>query len=107
MAIKTIKAQIGDGPSREALFDALKYACDKETPHRVVFSLSDGTTCTAQITGLRHEDGSGESFIVTGTVLSLTRGRNRISVGGRSHLLGYYNTRKRRGFLEQNLHPAT
>lgn len=64
------------GPSREELFDALKYAYNKEHPFEVTFTgLSVRQTgdvrqnlgrgkFTAKIVGLMHEDGSGQNLIV-------------------------------------------
>ena len=64
------------GPSREELFDALKYACDKERNFGVTFTgfsvrqtggahkIHSRGKFSAVIVGLTHKDGSGQSFII-------------------------------------------
>ena len=68
------------GPSREELFDALKYVCDKTRDFEVTFTglqvrqvekvrqNSRRGKFTARVIGLMHEDGSGQSFIVNAYV---------------------------------------
>lgn len=107
MTTKAVESvQIKTGPSREALFDALKYACDKENPHTVEFEGfygRDGDPVRAAqmrfrmcVQGIRHEDGSGLSFIVKGHII------------GKSRFPGmkefYYNARTRTGYMRLTPH---
>ena len=92
------------GPSREELFDALKYACDKEREFKVIFTAlqvrktgdvhqnSRRGKFTAQIIGLMHEDGSGQSFIIDAYV-SVKGLENKV-------VKFYYHARTRTGHLE-------
>ena len=66
---------IEDGPCRERLFDALKYAYDKGVNMTVKFSIAPDKDShpsdhfkvkNVRIAGIDHEDGTGHSFIVKG-----------------------------------------
>ena len=92
------------GPSHEELFDALKYAGDKEREFKVTFTAlqvrktgdirqnSRRGKFTARIIGLMHDDGSGQSFIIDAYV----------SVKGLESKVVkfYYNTKQRTGRLD-------
>lgn len=91
---------IESGPSREELFDALKYAYDKKRDFKVSFTgvhvrqsgsvrsnISRGTF-TATINGIQHEDGSGQSFIIYAQT-------SVKELGGLTEF--YYNARTRTG----------
>lgn len=92
------------GPSREELFDALKYACDKESDFKVIFTAlqvrktgdvrqnSRRGKFTARIIGIVHEDGSGQSFIIYGDT-SVKGLENKV-------VKFYYHARTRTGHLE-------
>lgn len=69
------------GPSKSALFDACMYAYNKDAKIAVNFTISQGYSndtndatklylplpvTNIKITGIEHEDGSGESFILKG-----------------------------------------
>ena len=93
--------QIKSGPSREALFDALKYAFDKENPHAEEFSGFYGLEgdpiraaqmrVKMQIQSIQHEDGSGFSFILKGYTVGINRRPGMIEF--------YYNARTRTGYM--------
>ena len=70
-----------NGPSKSALFDACMYAYSKDAKIAVNFTISQGYSndtndatrlylplpvTDIKITGIEHEDGSGESFILKG-----------------------------------------
>ena len=92
------------GPSREELFDALKYVCDKTRDFEVTFTglqvrqvekvrqNSRRGKFSARVIGLMYEDGSGQSFIVNAYV----------SVKGLEGKVVqfYYNARTRTGHLD-------
>lgn len=92
------------GPSREELFDALKYACDKEREFKVTFTAlqvrqvgkirqnSRRGKFTARIIGLMHEDGSGQSFIIDAYV-SVKGLENKV-------VKFYYSAKRRTGHLD-------
>lgn len=69
------------GPSKSALFDACMYVYNKDAKIAVNFTISQGYSndtndatrlyiplpvTNIKITGIEHEDGSGESFILKG-----------------------------------------
>lgn len=69
------------GPSKSALFDACMYVYSKDAKIAVNFTISQGYSndtndatrlylplpvTNIKITGIEHEDGSGESFILKG-----------------------------------------
>lgn len=78
MSIKNKKETypIEDGPCRELLFDALKYAYDKNVKVSIKFCITKQNNSSntpeffkvknTRITGIDHEDGLGHSFIVKG-----------------------------------------
>lgn len=92
------------GPSRDELTDAFKYACDEERDFKVTFTAlqvhqvggvrqsSRRGKFTARIIGLRHDDGSGQSFIIDAYV-------SVKSLKGKLVKL-YYCARTRTGYLE-------
>jgi hypothetical protein len=92
-----------DGPSRERLVDSFKYAFDANR-FPVVFKTEDGLEFTVVIQALRHEDGSGQSFIFSGVLKSTQTGgriRSRVISGELSYVNGYFYTGARRhGFIE-------
>ena len=70
-----------DGPSKSVLFDACLYSYSKDTKIAVNFTIPQGYSndsndatrlyiplpvTNIKITGIEHEDGSGESFILKG-----------------------------------------
>ena len=95
------------GPSKDALFDACKYAYGKNSIY-VDFTVAAGYTASMSshqaaykpmavdnivICSIGHEDGSGESFILQGYCNA-----NVDSLIYKSHrFVAHYNTKKRRG----------
>ena len=99
--------QIYDGPSREALFDALRLAYDKIRP-TVELTVENGMLvgeegaqawCSSKILfkviGLEHEDGSGTSFNFEGYIVPVPGWIKEPS----ELIHGYFNTRTRKGTL--------
>lgn len=111
---------IVDGPSKMDLLMGLAYAYDKSSPHRPIFCILvsyEQTKIKAPfiICGLRHEDGSGESFLIDvrlssyldrgypnyGTSLAHTRETVLAEIGLTTDksITGYYDTRTRKGYI--------
>lgn len=77
---QTVRFNIGGGPSRDRIFDACKYVYDKiriDLDFKVILGYStpkDDPCCAAlevpvkdfRIHKIKHEDGSGESFMLYG-----------------------------------------
>ena len=109
--------QIESGPNRENLFDAFKYAYDENAHIPLNFQIALSYTqprnrqnCAYvpakvkdfRITSIQHEDGSGESFNLTGHCKANLR--ITLPEDGEIHYLSYrfrayYNTRKREGSI--------
>lgn len=96
---------IVNGPNKDALFDACKYACVKGANIPISFDVAAGYTMPKghpgcayvimptsdfKITGIDHEDGSGESFNIRGYA-------NKEGI--HFHFKGYYNTKRREGTI--------
>lgn len=64
----TFVRELANGPSRESLFDALKYAHDEKHPHVVEFTTDDGRRLTIRVEGLIHRNNAGKNFILVGSV---------------------------------------
>lgn len=87
---------ITDGPSKDRLFDACKYACG-ETTIKCDFSVLVPGSCIdvkypAIILAIKHEDGSGESFIIEG-IFTTHRGHE--------HFKAYYSSKRRKGVVTE------
>jgi hypothetical protein len=102
---------ITGGPTDYQLVDALKYAYDKDNPHKVVFTmrksdekhtdnisepLPSDIRRPVTITALEHEDGSGYSFILKGFMSILPHESRYSTLYGIS---GCYNTKTNKGYL--------
>ena len=111
------KYDIVDGPSKDTLFDSCKYACSKNGSRVTVdFRVAIGYTmpvndpCCAyvpmaikniRIMGIEHEDGSGESFNLTGYCdanLESYRGTKEVDYKPYS-FKAYYTSKRRHGFM--------
>ena len=103
------------GPSKSALFDACMYVYNKDAKIAVNFTISQGYSndtndatrlylplpvTNIKITGIEHEDGSGESFILKGYCNVdkdyLLRKENTYRYRY-SRFSAYYDTRSRKG----------
>ena len=89
--------QITNGPSRDRLFDSCKYAGNSDDKITATFEIKQPTTdksasFDAFIRGITHEDGSGESFILTGSLK--TKDGNR-------RFKAYYNSKRRQGVVTE------
>ena len=100
------------GPNKDLLFDACKYAYDKVTKVTVGFTVTINLTSKTNfsnpyitipvgnvvITGISHEDGSGEKFILDGHCmanLEISKPDLR-----RCHFKAYYNSKSRNGWIK-------
>ncbi len=108
-----VDSAIVGGPSKSNIVDALKYAYDKENRHLSCFTLDNGVTFAVRVEGLAHEDGSGFSFNINGTVCFVNRKRkiqapewiNNATVNLESQNINasiYYNARTQKGVLHIN-----
>jgi len=87
---------ITDGPTVDRIWDAAKYSADKmnatvpvrfTTDIRFTNATGPWLVLTPHITGVEHEDGSGDSLIISGYLNA-------------SRFTGYYKGRNRSGFIE-------
>ena len=104
-----------DGPSKSSLFDACMYVYNKDAKIAVNFTISQGYSndtndatrlylplpvTNINITGIEHEDGSGESFILKGYCNAdrdyLLRRDNTYRYRY-SRFSAYYNAKNRKG----------
>ena len=107
--------EIFSGPSKSALFDACMYVYSKDAKIAVNFGISQGCSnhgdnatklhlllpvTNIKITGIEHEDGSGESFILKGYCDvdkdHLLRGDNTYRYRY-SRFSAYYDAKNRKG----------
>ena len=102
------------GPNRDVLFDACKYAYNKNVKFSVEFTVAIGYTMPKddprsayvpmeigdfKVCGIEHEDGSGESFNVHG----YCRAKVNLSAESRTYNFeAYYNTKNREGRIILN-----
>ncbi len=114
--VESHRYEIMNGPSKDRLFDACKYAYDDNARISLDFSVAIGYTMprndpgcayiamairNLRITGVQHEDGSGESFILYGYCSADPRAFNPRSVCYRSYKFeAYYNTKTRKGSIK-------
>lgn len=98
-----------NGPSSDRLVDAYKYSYDKRDPHTVDFTDRDGNVYTVKVTGVAHEDASGQSHMFRGYLVHfLFNGPDglfdhRID---NVHVRGYwYAGSPRRGWIEFHSNP--
>ncbi|MBR3164445.1 hypothetical protein IKF15_04075 [Candidatus Saccharibacteria bacterium] len=87
---------IVEGPSRDRIYDACKYAFDLGTEMRATFKSDRNENLVITIVGIEHEDGSGNSFNIKGHLR-----RPRHSYPCRL----YYNAKRRSGSI--NIDAAT
>lgn len=82
---------ITNGPSRDRIWDHVKFQMDPDVDLPLVFTLEGvGEVRNLWISSVRHEDGSGYSFIITGEIDELA---------GRSQFKAYYNAKRRNGAM--------
>lgn len=110
--------EIVNGPNRDTLFDACKYAYSRTVKFAIDFSIADGYTMSQNnparlyipidmhdviVQGIEHEDGSGESFNIYGLCKAVLHKGD----GTKEYQFNtYYNTKRRTGtirFFEQHL----
>ena len=104
-----------NGPGRDALFDACKYACSKTAKLPIDLTVATGYTmpkdhpgcayfkmpiADIRITGIEHEDGSGCSFNLHGYCKCDPDSLGGNNVILRSHRFrAYYNSKSRKGCI--------
>lgn len=91
------KVSITNGPSAHELVDGLKYACNKQRPHRPEFSILPADKSASEkrqtvILSLEYGDGSGESFKVKGILIPPANSNIHAEI-----FSGYYNAKRRSG----------
>lgn len=113
-AEKEFKLQVTDGPSKMDLFMSLATAMEKKPNHPFMVEfeieggkiLPSGVNSTAgdrmqaRILGISHEDGSGKSFCIEGTLYDNRNGE--LSTPLQCRFNGYYHTGSCSGYLAFN-----
>ncbi|MBO4276255.1 hypothetical protein J5868_00915 [Candidatus Saccharibacteria bacterium] len=114
VADKERQYKIVYGPSKDALFDACKYAHDKHSHVSVQFSIEIGYTLPPEkseaayilktiknikLNGIEHEDGSGESFSLYGYCITNLGSSGTESKDESYGFTAHYNARTRNGFI--------
>ncbi|MBR2587276.1 hypothetical protein IKE71_02790 [Candidatus Saccharibacteria bacterium] len=102
---------IMNGPSRDTLFDACKYAHTKDARIPINFSVAASYTATrschnrayvpmemfsVNIFGIEHEDGSGDSFNLHGNCYVTLDTPKTYTL---CRFYSYYNTKTRKGCI--------
>ena len=106
---------IVNGPSRDMLFDACKYAYDKSAKVNVYFEVAVGYTAPKgnskrayfamyikdfKVTSLEHEDGSGEGFNLRGYCTADPCAVGHVVIDYKPYKFkAYYNTKTRKGSI--------
>lgn len=94
--------EIVSGPNKDRLFDACKYAYKRSAKVTVEFGVVQYPTespvdvCNIVISGLMHEDGSGESFCINGYCKSFL---DRQTGASDYRFEAFYNTKTRKGWI--------
>lgn len=89
-----------DGPNKDLLFDAVKYAYSQQVRVNTNFTIKIdpkiANVCSIRkmrrIVGIEHEDGSGECFNLHGYLIVFLLGKEV-----ECRFQAYYNTRTRKG----------
>lgn len=113
--IKERHYEIVNGPNKDTLFDACKYAYSKTTKFAIDFEVAASYTMPRNhpgcayvpmdmsdvtIHGIEHEDGSGESFNIHG-ICKVALHRSRLSNDAKlcCKFKAYYNAKTRTGTI--------
>ena len=112
MSIEKITGQIIDGPSRDTLFDSMKYNYEDESKVIVYFDISTDLPQEAEsnepnslavrdfeIHMLKHKDGTGYNFVIEGFVDIKERDEGNIFYVPRS-FKAIYSAKTRKGNIE-------
>lgn len=91
------------GPNKDMLFDACKYAYSKSAKIKIEFALMDEhdapiVMSDTMITGIEHEDGSGDSFNIFG-YCKLNSEPLSAFIFAYYRFTAYYNVRTRKGTI--------
>ena len=107
--IKERSYEIVNGPNKDTLFDACKYAYSKTVKFAIGFGVAAGYTMprnhpgcayvpmdmsNVTICGIEHEDGSGESLIIHGFCKAALHGSSESY-----RFKAYYNAKNRTGTI--------
>lgn len=109
---KNLHVEVCEGPSKMDLFLSLATCMDKKPnqPVKVSFKVAPGQqfedglgpragySYLATISALEHEDGSGNSFLIKGTLRDNGNGRWQGEV--KYPFKGYFHTNSRKGYVE-------
>ena len=96
-SLNEIVVQFCDGPSRDRLIDAFKYAEDDKARVTVEFYTQGGEIVSIVPTMLEHEDGSGQSFNGHGYVTVDTIANHKLY---EKHIYFYFQTASRNGYIK-------
>ena len=98
MNTSNITLSIVDGPSRDLIFDSMKYAFESEIPIEFKIAREDSSlikTRDTEVHTIQHEDGSGHRFNLEGYL--------DIKIEGEGYLPrrfnAFYDTKTRRGSI--------
>ena len=112
MDTKKRSYDIMSGPSRAQLIDAFQYQYDNGVKMPIEFQIALAytratggkrgfypmkTKSDVLLTGIKHEDGSGHSFIIAGYISADARIVKELVVYKRYRFEAYYNAQTRRG----------
>ena len=105
--VKSITKSITDGPNRDRLFDALKYAHDRSSKIDLGFAIAMDEDRLVKTSGFRvlsleHEDGSGHSFNLKGDGYCSPLRVDEKAILLYCHWRAYYNARRREGTITIN-----
>ena len=92
------QVKIIDGPSKGKLKIAL-FDGDIQNRHIVKFTLDDGLQLNILINGADREDGSGESWNITGNIHSRAVSKNAAMKASGESFEMYFSTQNRKGMI--------
>ena len=112
----TKRYDILSGPSKDLLFDSIKYAYSKNVIVELDFGIAAAYTAPVEIdpcaeaikmktknfrvTSIMHEDGSGESFIISGyCTADICPPYGKIVIYKPYKFEAYYSTKRRKGSI--------
>ena len=95
--LKEVVVNFTDGPSRDRLVDAFKYAMDDDARVSVSFWSKSGERIDIVPSMLEHEDGSGQSFNGHGYVhVDMISGHKVAN----KYVYFYFQTKSRQGYVK-------
>ncbi len=112
--VKEKTYEIVNGPNKDTIFDACKYAYSLKTRIPLEFEVALGYTAPPsdsgaayipakikdlRISGIQHEDGSGESLNLLGYCQADLTPHRQTAVWSWYRFKAYYNTKRRTGHI--------